>query len=194
MPSLRDHLVESIDVKQRLLSDGDALATIERAADVIVRSLQDGGKILFAGNGGSAADAQHLAGELVSRFYYDRPALAGLALTTDTSVLTAIGNDYGYEHTFARQVRGLGRRGDVLVGLTTSGNSKNILAAMTEARAMGMTTIGLTGQRGGRLVDLADVCIRVPSDSTPRIQEAHIVIGHVLCALAEERCCPRDGR
>lgn len=194
MPSLRDHLVESIDVKQRLLSDGEALATIERAADAIVRSLQDGGKILFAGNGGSAADAQHLAGELVSRFYYDRPALAGLALTTDTSVLTAIGNDYGYEHTFARQVRGLGRRGDVLVGLTTSGNSKNILAAMTEARAMGMTTIGLTGQGGGRLVDCVDVCIRVPSDSTPRIQESHIVIGHVLCAIAEERCCPRNER
>jgi D-sedoheptulose 7-phosphate isomerase len=194
MPTLRDHLVESIEVKQRLLADPGLLDLIEQAADALVRTLQAGGKVLFAGNGGSAADAQHLAGELVSRFYYDRDALAGLALTTDTSVLTAIGNDYGYEHTFSRQVRGLGRPGDVLVGLTTSGNSKNILAAMSEARAMGMVTVGLTGRGGGRLVEAVDLCIRVPSDSTPRIQESHIVIGHILCALVEERCCPRSDR
>lgn len=158
---------------------------------MIVRALRSGGRVLFAGNGGSAADAQHLAGELVSRFYYDREALAGLALTTDTSVLTAIGNDYGYEHVFARQVRGLGRRGDVLIGISTSGNSQNIAAAFKEARSMGITTIGLTGSTGGRLAESVDLCIRVPSNSTPRIQESHIVIGHILCAIAEERCCPR---
>lgn len=187
-----DQLTESIAVKQALAADQALLLAIENAAQSLVRCLQQGNKVLFAGNGGSAADAQHLAGELVSRFYYDRPALAGLALTTDTSVLTAIGNDYGYEQTFSRQVRGLGRPGDVLVGLTTSGNSPNILAAMAAARELGLVTIGLTGRSGGKLAQAVDCCLRIPSDSTPRIQECHITVGHILCALVEARIFPRE--
>jgi D-sedoheptulose 7-phosphate isomerase len=192
MQSVRDHVAASIEAKQRLLADAEALTAIELAAGLLVDCLQRGGKVLFAGNGGSAADAQHLAGELVSRFYYDRPALAGLALTTDTSVLTAIGNDYGYEQTFVRQVHGLGRPGDVLVALTTSGNSPNILAAVEVARGVGMRTIGLTGRGGGKVATAVDCCLRMPSDSTPRIQECHILVGHILCALVEERCYPRN--
>ena len=188
---IRGHLTESIAVKQLILADGHLLQEIHSAADVLVNALKRGGKVMFAGNGGSAADAQHLAGELVSRFYYDRPALAGLALTTDTSVLTAIGNDYGYEQTFVRQVRGLGRSEDVFVGLSTSGNSPNILAAMTAAKEIGIKTIGLTGASGGKLIQSVDLCLKMPSDSTPRIQECHIAVGHILCALVEAKCFPR---
>jgi D-sedoheptulose 7-phosphate isomerase len=182
---------ESISVKQAVLRDPVLLNGIAQAAVYIIESLKSGGKIMFVGNGGSAADAQHLAGELVSRFYYDRPALAGLALTTDTSILTAIGNDYGYEQTFSRQVLGLGRVGDILVALTTSGNSANILTAVATAKTLGIRTLGMTGQSGGALLAQADLCLRVPSSSTPRIQECHITIGHILCALAESACHPK---
>lgn len=188
--NIKSHITESITAKQALLADDKLLEQIAHAGKLWGDCLQAGGKILFAGNGGSASDAQHLAGELISRFYYDRPALAGLALTTDTSVLTAIGNDYGYDQTFVRQVRGLGRRGDILVGLSTSGNSANVLVAMATARELGLTTIGLTGRSGGKLTHLVDCCLRMPTDSTPRIQECHITVGHILCAMVEQRCFP----
>jgi D-sedoheptulose 7-phosphate isomerase len=151
----------------------------------IADSLRAGGKALFAGNGGSAGDAQHIAGEFVSRLNFDRAPLAGLALTTDTSVLTAIGNDYGYADVFSRQIAGLGRPGDVFVAITTSGNSENILKAVHVARANGITVIGLTGRQGGKLASACDICLHVPSDSTPLIQQVHIVAAHLICGLVE---------
>jgi D-sedoheptulose 7-phosphate isomerase len=178
---------------QRLQADEALHADLVRAVEACVASLRAGGKLLFAGNGGSAADAQHWAGELVSRFYYDRPGLAAVALTTDSSILTAIGNDYGYDYTFARQVEALGRAGDVLVAISTSGNSPNIVRAAEAARALGMTVLGFTGCGGGRLAPLSDICFRMPSDETPRIQEGHEVVGHLLCALIEAGMHPRDG-
>jgi D-sedoheptulose 7-phosphate isomerase len=168
-----------------LADDASIAATIDAIARACVTALRAGGKVLFAGNGGSAADAQHLAGEFVSRFNFDRPGLAGIALTTDSSVLTAIGNDYGYEHVFRRQVQALARRGDVLLGLSTSGNSPNVVAALAEARGLGVVTVGFTGNRNGRMDSLCDHLIRVPSALTPRIQEGHIVVGHTLCGVVE---------
>ena len=168
-----------------LVADAGLARTIETVARLCVTALRDGNKLLLAGNGGSAADAQHLAAELVSRFYFDRPGLAAVALTTDTSALTAIGNDYGFERLFARQVDALGRKGDVFIGLSTSGNSPNILKALDEARLKGLVTVGLTGQGGGKMAALCDHCLRMPSSETPRIQEGHIVVGHTLCALVE---------
>ena len=162
------------------------------AVELCVESLRAGGKVMFAGNGGSAADAQHWAGELVSRFYYDRPGLAAIALTTDISILTAIGNDYGYDYTFARQVEALGRTGDVLVAISTSGNSPNIIRAAEAARARGVAVVGFTGEGGGKLAPLSDICFRVPSTETPRIQEGHEFIGHLLCALVEAEMHPRE--
>ena len=162
------------------------------AVVLCVESLRAGGKVMFAGNGGSAADAQHWAGELVSRFYYDRPGLAAIALTTDSSILTAIGNDYGYDYTFARQVEALGRTGDVLVAISTSGNSPNIIRAAEAARARGVAVVGFTGEGGGKLAPLSDICFRVPSTETPRIQEGHEFIGHLLCALVEAEMHPRE--
>jgi D-sedoheptulose 7-phosphate isomerase len=167
-----------------LVADAELARTIETVARLCVKALHDGNKLLLAGNGGSAADAQHLA-ELVSRFYFDRPGLAAVALTTDTSALTAIGNDYGFERLFSRQVDALGRKGDVFIGLSTSGNSPNILKALDEARLKGLVTVGLTGQGGGRMAALCDHCLRMPSSETPRIQEGHIVVGHTVCALIE---------
>ncbi|TMH55709.1 MAG: D-sedoheptulose 7-phosphate isomerase [Betaproteobacteria bacterium] len=157
-----------------------------------VEALRQGHKILFAGNGGSAADAQHLAAELVSRFAYDRPGLPAFALTTDTSVLTAIGNDYGYERLFARQIEALGGAGDVFFGLSTSGRSPNVLNALQLARAMGIVTVGMTGRQGGQMSERCDHLLRVPSDSTPRIQEGHIAIGHAICQIIEAEIFPRS--
>ena len=162
------------------------------AVELCVESLRAGGKVMFAGNGGSAADAQHWAGELVSRFYYDRPGLAAIALTTDSSILTAIGNDYGYDYTFARQVEALGQAGDALVAISTSGNSPNIIRAAEAARARGVAVVGFTGEGGGKLAPLSDICFRVPSTETPRIQEGHEFIGHLLCALVEAEMHPRE--
>jgi D-sedoheptulose 7-phosphate isomerase len=147
--------------------------------------LRRGNKILFAGNGGSAADAQHWAGELVSRFNYDRPGLPGIALTTDTSILTAIGNDYGYEHVFARQIEALGVNGDVLYALSTSGNSKNILRGIEAARAAGLKVIGFTGNSGGAMAGQCTICLRMPSAETPKIQEGHEILGHLICGMIE---------
>ncbi|WP_305852241.1 D-sedoheptulose 7-phosphate isomerase [Lysobacter sp. S4-A87] len=176
---------------QRMSEDAGLRQQITQAVALCVDSLRADGKILFAGNGGSAADAQHWAGELVSRFYYDRPGLAAIALTTDSSILTAIGNDYGYDYTFARQVEALGRRGDVLVVISTSGNSPNILRAAQAAAERGVRVIGFTGQAGGKLAAMCDICFRVPSDETPRIQEGHEFIGHLLCALIEAQMYPK---
>ena len=173
------------------LADDAALQdAIARAAALWVRTLRDGGKILFVGNGGSAADAQHLAGELVGRFLKDRAPLAAMALTVNTSILTALANDFGGEYLFARQVAALGRPGDLLVALTTSGASPNILAALRAAREGGLQTMALTGRSGGPAADLCDLVLAVPSDETPRIQEAHILIGHILCERAEGEMFP----
>ena len=153
---------------------------------MICDALTSGRKILLCGNGGSAADAQHWAGELVSRFHFDRPGLPGIALTTDTSILTAIGNDYGYDYVFARQVEALGREGDVLFAISTSGNSKNVVRAIEACRARGIQVVGFTGQRGGTMVGLCDICFRMPSNETPKIQEGHEFLGHLLCGLIEQ--------
>ena len=177
---------------QALAGDVALHADLQRAVSLCVQALRDGRKLLFAGNGGSAADAQHWAGELVSRFYYDRPGLAAIALTTDSSILTAVGNDYGYDYTFARQIEALGQAGDVFIAISTSGNSPNILRAAQAARTRGMHVLGFTGRGGGKLAPLADICFRMPSDETPRIQEGHEFIGHLLCALIESQMFPND--
>ncbi|WP_408647909.1 D-sedoheptulose-7-phosphate isomerase [Xenophilus arseniciresistens] len=168
------------------------LAQVADAVEVIVRCLQAGNKVLLAGNGGSAADAQHIAGEFVSRFMYDRPGLPAFALTTDTSVLTAIGNDYGFEKVFERQVQAVGIKGDVLWVYSTSGKSANILRAMRQAKQSGLTVIGFTGERGWAEADLCDIEIAVPSPETPRIQEGHGMLGHIICCLVEARIFPRN--
>lgn len=179
---------------RRMAESGPLEQQILGTVALCVASLRSGGKIMFAGNGGSAADAQHWAGELVSRFYYDRPGLPAIALTTDTSALTAIGNDYGYDYTFARQLEALGREGDVFFAISTSGNSPNIVRACQAARGRDIHVVGLTGQEGGKLADICDICFRIPSPETPRIQEGHEFIGHIVCALIEQEMFPKDGR
>lgn len=176
---------EAQNVMSVMQGDPVLLSAIEGAAKVSIECLQSGGKILLAGNGGSAADAQHIAGEFVSRFAFDRPGLPAIALTTDTSIITAIGNDYGYEKLFARQVQALGARGDVFIGYSTSGKSPNILRAFEEAKIKGMISIGFTGNRGGPMRELCDFLLEVPSADTPKIQEGHLVLGHILCGLVE---------
>lgn len=174
-----------------MAADPGLRAQIQQAVALCTGALRAGRKILFAGNGGSAADAQHWAGELVSRFYYDRPGLPAIALTTDTSILTAIGNDYGYDYTFARQIEALGQDGDVFVAISTSGRSKNILRALDAAEAKGVKVIGFTGAGGGDMAGRCEICFQVPSSETPRIQEGHEFIGHLLCALIESEIFPR---
>ena len=159
---------------------------MDEAVKACIDSLRRGGKILIAGNGGSAAQSQHMAAELMGRFAFDRPGLPAIALTTDTSVITAIGNDYGFEHIFSRQVQAHGNKGDVFIGFSTSGQSPNILRAFEEARACGLVCIGFTGNRGGPMRELCDVLIEVPSGETPRIQEGHLALAHMLCELVEE--------
>jgi D-sedoheptulose 7-phosphate isomerase len=178
-------IAEAQRVMSAMLADEVLLSKIEAAAGACVDCMQRGGKILLAGNGGSAADAQHIAGESVSRFAFDRPGLPAIALTTDSSILTAIGNDYGYEKLFARQVQAHGNKGDVFIGYSTSGKSPNILRAFEEARTRGLLCIGLTGNRGGPIQALCDFLLEIPSDDTPKIQEGHLVLGHILCGLIE---------
>ena len=178
-------LVEAQRVMAGMLADARLNASLEAAAEACIASLKSGRKILLAGNGGSAADAQHIAGEFVSRFAFDRPGLPAIALTTDSSILTAIGNDYGYEKLFARQVQAHGNKGDVFIGYSTSGKSLNVLRAFEEARTRGLVCIGLTGNRGGPMRDLCDHLLEVPSNATPKIQEGHLVLGHILCGLVE---------
>jgi D-sedoheptulose 7-phosphate isomerase len=186
---MQDYIDQKIgqaqDVLAAMRADTALRTTLEAVVEACISSLQQGGKVLFAGNGGSAADAQHMAGEFVSRFEFDRPGLASVALTTDTSILTAIGNDYGYEKLFSRQIQALGRPGDVFVGYSTSGKSPNVLRAFEEARRIGLVCVGMTGNRGGPMHELCDHVLAVPSDSTPKIQEGHLVLGHILCGLVE---------
>ena len=186
---MKNYIAAQISEAQRVMSamleDIALQSTVEAAAQACIASLKQGGKILLAGNGGSAADAQHIAGEFVSRFAFDRPGLPAIALTTDTSILTAIGNDYGYEKLFARQVQAHGNKGDIFIGYSTSGKSPNILGAFEEARARGLVCIGLTGNRGGPMRELCEHLLEVPSADTPKIQEGHLVLGHILCGLVE---------
>jgi D-sedoheptulose 7-phosphate isomerase len=186
------YIRDSIAVYERMLADRTLMTKIVQLGAVASEAVRSGGKIVFAGNGGSAADAQHFAGELVSRFYYDRPGIASLALTTDSSILTAIANDYQYERIFSRQIEALGRSGDVFVGISTSGRSPNVLGGLVAARRLGLTTVGLTGQSGGDMAQLCDIVIRIPSDSTPLIQQGHLVVGHLLCGMIEEAIHPRE--
>lgn len=179
-------LVEAHDVLTAMLADDELLDRIESAGQTCIKCMKSGGKILLAGNGGSAADAQHIAAELVSRFAFDRPGLQAIALTTDTSILTAIGNDYGYERLFARQIQVHGNNGDVFIGYSTSGKSANILRAFEEARSRDLVCLGLTGNHGGPMRELCDVLLEVPSGDTPKIQEGHLVLGHILCGVIEE--------
>lgn len=164
---------------------------IEMVSEVCINSIKQGGKVMFCGNGGSAADSQHLSAELVGRYKMNRPALNSVALTTDTSILTAVGNDFGYDTIFERQVEGIGKKGDVLIGLSTSGNSKNVLLAMEKAKAMGITTVAMTGEKGGKMKEKADFAINVPSDTTNHIQEMHIAAGHIICGIVEKECAPK---
>jgi len=182
---IRDEVAKTLAALERVAEDENLAAEVERIAQVCCSALRAGNKILFAGNGGSAADAQHLAGELVSRFNFDRPGLAAFALTTDTSVLTAVGNDYGYDRVFARQLNAVGTKGDVFFAISTSGRSPSILRALEEGRSKGMITVGLTGKSGGDMPPLCDFCIRIPVAETPKIQEGHIVLGHIICGLIE---------
>jgi len=184
--SIRMTVSESIQVKQRLLADDGLLDLIKNVAGECIAAYRRGNRVLLAGNGGSAADAQHIAAELVGRYAFERSALPAIALTTDSSMLTAIGNDYGYEEVFKRQLEANGRAGDVFIGISTSGKSSNILSALRRARELRINTVGLTGQDAVGMPQYCDYCLRVPSNSTPRIQEAHIMVGHIICSLVEE--------
>ncbi len=182
---IKNQISTARDVMESMLEDAVLLAAIQVAANTCISSLKAGGKILLAGNGGSAADAQHIAGEFVSRFAFDRPGLPAIAITTDTSILTAIGNDYGYELLFARQIQALGNREDVFIGYTTSGSSPNVIKAFELAKEAGLFCIGMTGARKRLPSHLCDVLIEIPSLDTPKIQEGHLVVGHIICGLVE---------
>jgi D-sedoheptulose 7-phosphate isomerase len=187
MQQIKDIIQASIDVKQQVLENEELVSTIEKVAEVIVTSLQNKGRIYFCGNGGSAADAQHLAAEFSGRFYTDRRALPAEALHCNTSYLTAVANDYSFDVVYARLIEGIGNKGDVLVGLSTSGNSGNIVKAFEAANEKGITTVGFTGYTGGTMKACSDYLINIPSTDTPRIQESHILIGHIICQLVEEK-------
>jgi D-sedoheptulose 7-phosphate isomerase len=186
-----EYLERSRDTVAAAIADADFIATIAAIVDRIAAALAAGNKILLAGNGGSAGDAQHLAGEFLSRLNYDRAPTAAIALTTDSSVLTAIANDYGYDRVFERQVLGLGRPGDVLIAISTSGRSPNILKAVAAAHAGKLVVIGFTGKSGGDMAIGCDICLRAPAESTPLVQQLHITAGHIVCSLVEERLFPR---
>jgi D-sedoheptulose 7-phosphate isomerase len=188
--TVRERLRDSIDCKQRMLHS-DCVAQAADVAERIVAAFRRGNKVIFFGNGGSSMDAGHLAAELLGRFYYDRPALPAVSLADCTAAMTAIGNDYSYEQVFARQLRGIGVRGDVAIGLTTSGNSGNVVRAVEAARELGVLSVVLTGSTGGKVHGLADICIRVPTDDTPRAQEACLHLGHTICEVIERRMFPR---
>jgi D-sedoheptulose 7-phosphate isomerase len=184
---IKDLFLESIQVKEELLRTG--IDRIIEMTELIIDCLKKNGKVILFGNGGSASDSQHIAAELVGRFKKDRPALSAIALTTNTSVLTSLANDYGYEVIFARQIEALGQKNDVVIGISTSGKAKNVACAIKQAKKMGLKTIALTGGDGGELAKLADISLLVPSTVTARIQEAHITIGHIICELVEQALC-----
>jgi D-sedoheptulose 7-phosphate isomerase len=189
---IQKNIRESITVKQTILADEAFLQKIEQAAQAFITAFSAGGKVLFCGNGGSAADAQHLSAELSGRFYTDRPPLYAEALHVNSSFLTAVANDYGYEDVFARMTEAAGRQGDVLVALSTSGNSPNILKAIEKAKKQGMVVVGFTGASGGKMAGLCDILLNAPSTDTPRIQESHILIGHILCEIVEKEMFSED--
>ncbi len=190
--AVRQMLEDAAAVLGRAAADADLHVALAQAAQTTAHAMRTGHKLLVAGNGGSAADAQHLAAEFVCRLCADRPALRAIALTTDSSALTAIGNDYGYDRIFARQVEALGQPGDVFLGISTSGNSPNILRALEMSRSLGITTIGLSGESGGAMLSLCDCMLRVPSRETMHIQEAHLALEHIFCAMVEQICFPAD--
>jgi D-sedoheptulose 7-phosphate isomerase len=191
MDEVHAYLAQSRDVVQKAMDDPDFAKVTLKIVDRVSDALAQGRKLLLAGNGGSAADAQHIAGEFLSRLNYDRPPTAAIALTTDTSVLTAIGNDYGYDKVFERQILGLGAPGDVFIGISTSGRSPNILRAIAAAKEKRLVVIGFTGSAGGEMASRCDICLRAPSDSTPLIQQIHITAAHIICGLVEARLFPR---
>jgi len=178
-------LKESVDVKNQIAEDPELLGIITKIAKLIIEAYRNGKKVILFGNGGSAADAQHITAELVGKYYVDRDPLPAVALTTNTSSLTAIGNDYSFDIVFARQLKALGQKGDVVIGISTSGNSENVIQAFKVAREMGLITVGFTGKSGGKLRSVADHCLCIPSNETPRIQEGHITIGHIICEIVE---------
>ncbi len=194
MEKIKQIITSSIQVKQALLSNEEMLAKIEEVSNLITEAFKNGNKVLFCGNGGSAADAQHLAAEFSGRFYTDRDALPAEALHVNTSYLTAVANDYSYDVVYARIVKGIGKPGDVLIGISTSGNSKNIVEAFKVANEKGMLTIGLTGEKGGTMKELSKYLFNVASNDTPRIQETHILIGHIICQLVEEKYFNTTGK
>ena len=183
---IRARIEESVAVKEALLAP-EMVALVEKVAEIITKAFKRGRKLLLFGNGGSAGDAQHLAAELVGKYYLDRSPLPAIALTVNTSTLTAIGNDYAFDQVFARQVRAFGEAGDIAVGISTSGNSENVVKALEVAKENRLTTVAFTGRDGGKVKDIADYCICISSDNTPRIQEAHIFVGHILCEIVERR-------
>lgn len=191
MSTIVDYLARSRDVVQAAIDDPAFIGAVGEIAELVTASLRSGGKLLTLGNGGSAGDAQHIAGEFVSRLNYDRAPAAAIALTTDTSVITAIGNDYGYEHVFERQVLALGRSGDVLLAISTSGRSPSVLRAMEAARTLDVRVVAFTGASGGEMPGRADLCLHAPSDSTPLIQQIHITAAHIVCGLVEAELFPR---
>lgn len=183
---IKNQIEKSLEIKQKMLADNKLILLIEEVARKCIEVYKNGNKVLVAGNGGSAADAQHITSEFVGRFHFDRPGVPSIALTTDTSILTAIGNDYGYEKIFARQIQAIGRKGDMFIGISTSGNSENIIEALKECGNRGIIRVGLTGESGGRMAQLCDYCIKIQSNETPRVQEAHILVGHIICSAVEE--------
>jgi len=191
MSYIKDYIEKSLDVRKKLNEDKNLINNIEAVSKLVAKAYGNGKKVLLAGNGGSAGDAQHIAAEFVSRFLYDRPGLPAIALTTDSSMLTAIGNDYGFEHLFSRQVQAQGNEGDVFIGISTSGNSENIIRAVAMAKEKGIATVAFCGS-GGELPSIVDIALQVPSTSTPYIQESHICIGHVICAYVEAEIFPKD--
>lgn len=194
MEKTRKIIQASIETKQKVLQDEELLASVEKAADVISAALRNGGRIYFCGNGGSAADAQHLAAEFSGRFYTDRRALPAEALHCNTSYLTAVANDYSFDVVYSRMIEGIGNKADVLVGLSTSGNSSNIIKAFEAARTKEIITIGFTGATGGAMKELSDLLINIPSRDTPRVQESHILLGHIICQLVEEKLFPAPAK
>jgi D-sedoheptulose 7-phosphate isomerase len=182
---IKQQILSSVELKQKLLESPSLLSAVEKAAMAVLTALKSNRKLFLAGNGGSAADAQHIAAEFVNKFNLERPGLPAIALTTDTSILTSVGNDYSFSQIFARQIRALGNEGDVFMAISTSGKSANLLEALRACREKKIVTIGLTGESGGTMKELSDICIHIPSEETPRVQEAQILIGHIICSIVE---------
>lgn len=191
LATVRHNLQNSISLKQRLLDDEVMVALVSEISDVVVECYRNGGKVFFCGNGGSAADAQHLAAELSGRYYYDRPPLFAEALHVNTSYITAVANDYSYDEIYARWITAIGQKNDVLIALSTSGNSTNVVRAVEQANRNGMKTVGFTGKTGGKMGSICDLLLAIPDTDTPRIQECHMLMGHTVCEIVEARIFPR---